>query len=340
MPMNKRCLAVALLGAAAVASAGRSTDSLYYKVFQSPYLWRTDKAGTGLASEGYFTWLDAQTGPCMDPAGSYIYEVHESTLRRHDARTGAHVDYPLARPARALGCGTDGEHVYYGWTAWNFVKTTLAGTEVSVTNLGQYYAPYHGIGVGRDTFWIVSNDFAPLDYRGYPCSEFTGDTAHYYSTIHNPLGSVGIGMPVCWDGERFYAACAGYPQSVICRWDADHNLLDSVTIPVDVRTVMTPLLPTAVAEPRLAPRATQAASRATIARGVLNLPEPRDMTEMPGISDRVPRQVLLDATGRKVLNLKPGPNDVSSLSPGVYFVRPASGVERASSGALRFVLAH
>ena len=30
--------------------------------------------------------------------------------------------------------------------------------------------------------------------------------------------------------------------------------------------------------------------------------------------------VLLDVSGRRVLALSPGPNDVSHLSPGVYFV--------------------
>jgi hypothetical protein len=33
------------------------------------------------------------------------------------------------------------------------------------------------------------------------------------------------------------------------------------------------------------------------------------------------RQELLDAAGRKVMDLGPGPNDVSGLAPGVYFVR-------------------
>jgi hypothetical protein len=44
------------------------------------------------------------------------------------------------------------------------------------------------------------------------------------------------------------------------------------------------------------------------------------MTELSGNSDLVPRLVLLDATGRQVLAIRPGPNDVSSLAPGVYFV--------------------
>jgi hypothetical protein len=30
---------------------------------------------------------------------------------------------------------------------------------------------------------------------------------------------------------------------------------------------------------------------------------------------------LVDITGRDVTELRPGPNDVSGLSPGVYFVR-------------------
>jgi hypothetical protein len=30
---------------------------------------------------------------------------------------------------------------------------------------------------------------------------------------------------------------------------------------------------------------------------------------------------LLDISGRKMLDLRPGPNDVGRLAPGVYFVR-------------------
>jgi large repetitive protein len=57
----------------------------------------------------------------------------------------------------------------------------------------------------------------------------------------------------------------------------------------------------------------------TIIHGVLFLP--RDMTGLFYNSDRVPRPVLMDANGRKVLDLHFGANDVSRLAPGVYFVR-------------------
>jgi hypothetical protein len=58
---------------------------------------------------------------------------------------------------------------------------------------------------------------------------------------------------------------------------------------------------------------------ATVVRGVLLLPRSLDPS--------IPRS-LLDISGRKVLVLKPGANDISRLSPGVYFVREASGVAK------------
>jgi YVTN family beta-propeller protein len=47
---------------------------------------------------------------------------------------------------------------------------------------------------------------------------------------------------------------------------------------------------------------------------------------------------LLDVGGRKVLDLRPGANDVRSLAPGVYFVRRASIVERDGSSVTKVVL--
>jgi hypothetical protein len=60
---------------------------------------------------------------------------------------------------------------------------------------------------------------------------------------------------------------------------------------------------------------------ATVARGVLVLP--RNTAELPRSSRRVSGPALLDITGRKVMTLSPGPNDLRHLAPGVYFVRAA-----------------
>ncbi|MFO7652088.1 MAG: hypothetical protein R6X13_12210, partial [bacterium] len=65
-----------------------------------------------------------------------------------------------------------------------------------------------------------------------------------------------------------------------------------------------------VAEP-LRPTARGSRLTASVVRGVLNLP-----VSSFGIS----HSTLVDATGRQVLDLRVGPNDVSRLAPGVYFV--------------------
>jgi hypothetical protein len=77
-------------------------------------------------------------------------------------------------------------------------------------------------------------------------------------------------------------------------------------------------VPTGIAEKPQAP-SHKPQALATIVRGVLYLP--RDMTELPGNSDRVPRPFLFDHTGRRVLQLRPGPNDLWRLPAGVYFVK-------------------
>jgi hypothetical protein len=45
---------------------------------------------------------------------------------------------------------------------------------------------------------------------------------------------------------------------------------------------------------------------------------------------------LLAPDGRRVLSLRPGPNDVSHLAPGVYLA--AAGGERSAAGVLKFIV--
>jgi YVTN family beta-propeller protein len=66
----------------------------------------------------------------------------------------------------------------------------------------------------------------------------------------------------------------------------------------------------------------------TIVRGVLFLPE---------AAGRKPQAAsLLDVSGRKVLDLQPGANDVRALAPGVYFVREVQA--QAQAQAVRTVV--
>ncbi len=71
---------------------------------------------------------------------------------------------------------------------------------------------------------------------------------------------------------------------------------------------------------------------ATIVRGVL---------EMPAAASHEPQAAswLLDATGRRVAELHPGPNDVSRLGDGVYFVRDQGSGDRSRGEVRKVVVA-
>jgi hypothetical protein len=74
----------------------------------------------------------------------------------------------------------------------------------------------------------------------------------------------------------------------------------------------------------------QARNVATVVSGVLFLPE---------ASSHKPQATrLLDISGRKVLDLRSGANDVRALAPGVYFFRRASSVERDASSVAKVVV--
>jgi hypothetical protein len=86
----------------------------------------------------------------------------------------------------------------------------------------------------------------------------------------------------------------------------------------------------AVAEgPRDEPRAT---SGPTVVRGVLTLGKRGQSTTGQSLV------FLVDAAGRKVMELEPGENDVRGLAPGVYFVCPASGAGPETSSVVARVV--
>jgi hypothetical protein len=68
----------------------------------------------------------------------------------------------------------------------------------------------------------------------------------------------------------------------------------------------------------------------TVVRGVLVLNGLGTRSELSDNSV-MSRAALLDIGGRQVMDLKPGANDISHLSPGVYFVREQGGERRERS---------
>ena len=69
------------------------------------------------------------------------------------------------------------------------------------------------------------------------------------------------------------------------------------------------------------PSAGSSRSTATIVRGVLFVPDDRKPATASQAS-------LLDAAGRMVMELQPGPNDVRHLRSGIYFISSSKSVER------------
>jgi len=74
----------------------------------------------------------------------------------------------------------------------------------------------------------------------------------------------------------------------------------------------------------------------TVVRGMLVLNEFGTRTELPERNSVMSRAALLDVSGRKVLDLHLGANDVRTLAPGVYFVREAQ--DQAQAQAVRKVI--
>ena len=69
----------------------------------------------------------------------------------------------------------------------------------------------------------------------------------------------------------------------------------------------------------------------TVVRGVLVLNELGTRSELPERNSVMSCAALLDVSGREVLGLHPGANDVRALAPGVYFVREAQAQAQAQA---------
>ncbi len=144
-------------------------------------------------------------------------------------------------------------------------------------------------------------------------ADFRGGSYDIYGARVTPAGVVSDSGPVVrQEGEQSYAALArGSGNDMFLAYQGWTGTVGGKTYNIDrIWGKMNPS--TAVAE-TTKPEVRVTNSGATIIRGVLFLAE---------ASSRKPQVAsLLDISGRKVLDLKPGPNDVRALAPGVYFVR-------------------
>jgi hypothetical protein len=102
-------------------------------------------------------------------------------------------------------------------------------------------------------------------------------------------------------------------EPVALAWNPAHSWVYVANHESSSITVVRDTLMLGVAENR--PQASSRRLQTTIVGGVLVL------VAAGSRQNAGSRAELLDATGRKVADLKPGANDVRALAPGVYFVR-------------------
>ena len=152
------------------------------------------------------------------------------------------------------------------------------------------------IAVGAGLSFPVDNGLAGSSNRVYCASADSDKVAVIGGSTNAVIRSIGVG-----------------DEPVALAWNPGHSWMyvangEGASITVVRDTLLVGI------EESFQPQASSHKLEATVVRGVLQLGvDSRQDTEY--------RAELLDISGRKALDLKPGANDVRALAPGVYFVR-------------------
>ncbi|MBN2464049.1 T9SS type A sorting domain-containing protein [candidate division WOR-3 bacterium] len=202
------------------------------------------------------------------------------------------------------------------WVCWESVRdgdTAIYGTAEDTFSVGRRWCDTTGAGNNRSPcgtpalyttdYW---NEFAAIAW----VSDRTGNNDVYARTMfsdgdeyvdNNSANDINPTLTTMWLTQHW------------CVWQSDRSgnwdLFGGYIYAVGV-------------EENNQPQATSLKPMPTIIRGMLHVPA---WGFMRGASC-----VMLDISGRKVLDLAPGANDVSRLAPGVYFVRLDAGDCRAT----------
>jgi hypothetical protein len=120
--------------------------------------------------------------------------------------------------------------------------------------------------------------------------------------------------------------------SIVCEADSGVHVVwsDASSGNPDVYYLRGAMPGAGVAGPRPSSRVSRPVPAATIIRGVLNL--------QPTFCNLRSEIILLSVDGRRVMDLKPGANDVRALAPGVYFVRGPETEDGRPDAAIRKVV--
>jgi phosphoribosylformylglycinamidine (FGAM) synthase PurS component len=212
--------------------------------------------------------------------------------------------------------GFDGANFLVAWTDYRSgiysdiygARVTPAGTVLDPTGFsiaraakGQY-GPALGLGFDGESFLVVWED-----YRSN-CPDI-------YGALVSPDGvAFDTGVVVRQEGNQFFPALALGPDNrLFLVYQGWAGTVRGKTYNTDRIWGKTDPVPGGVEE-GFKPQAPSQKPIASIVRGVLFLPERASSS---------PSTSLLDISGRRVMDLKSGANDVRALAPGVYFVKDA-----------------
>ncbi len=235
-------------------------------------------------------------------------------------------------------------------------------------------APFYVTVIDGTTNGIITTDTVGL-WPVFTCYNLQNNKVYYSNNISNDVSvidgatnaviatvAVDVGpCPLCYNpqNDKVYVANGGwrftYHDST--RTDSTVTVIDGATDEV-ITTIEVGLSPVALAynpvqnrvyvanfgsasvsvirdsvlgiEEREPPTELSRQFTATVVRGVLRLPAASGVQRGAG-------SILLDISGRTVMELNPGPNDVSRLAPGVYFLRVGS---HQTAPARKIVIEH
>ena len=221
---------------------------------------------------------------------------------------------------------------YLGWggrlwlVGWKSVLAVAGGGQYPFTfPPGQFAYDYLHITAGFDQQWF---DFpGATGFSGYP--DVSVDSAKMFASAHGRLPYVDafavldadtILRFISFSGDSFQDKPVGIrwlgtPARMVFFGFPFYYMKEAEARPVAIR-VLTDLGEPYGIEESAKSQVEMTKALPTIVRNVLNL-----QSATYNLQSEI---ALFDMTGRSVMALRPGPNDVRHLAPGVYFIREAS----------------
>ncbi|MEO0069767.1 MAG: hypothetical protein ABIK18_03120, partial [candidate division WOR-3 bacterium] len=262
-------------------------------------------------------WEDYRSGSSYDIYGARVSP--DGTVLDPEGIPILTARYPQYSPSVVF----DGTNYLVVWAGWRGENRSICGARVSkdgtvldpvgfVISTGDYEQESPSVVFDGTNYLVVWED---------------GRNGNYdiYGARVSPDGIVLDSFPVIrQDSDQVYPALSrGTGSQIFLVYQGWAGTVGGKTYHTE--RIWGKMNPAPGIEERLQPTANGSWRAATIVRNVLKL----NTEDVSRNTEHGPRSsVLLDVTGRKVLELKSGANDIRHLSPGVYFIKDGSLIDR------------